>query len=188
VVYRPWAAYATVRESACRWLTKLRCEPDVAEDMSASIAEAITRQMEKNPALRAADANGLDRYAFVAARRRLKRTLAQEDAHDEWNERFRASSERECSEAERPDVMFERRQLAEAIFGGAQTLVGQQQTYFVCEFELGMSREEIAERFGVTRASVDATLSRAYAAMRRWLTAQGYTFDLDVRTSRKEDA
>ena len=188
VVYRPWATYATVREAACRWLTKLRCEHDVAEDMSAGIAEAITRQMERNPTLQAATANQLDRYAFVAARRRLKRVLADEDTHDEWNERYRASSEREGSEAERPDVMFERRELAQAIVRGTQALVGKQQTYFVCEYDLGMSREEIAERFGVTRASVDATLGRAYKAMGTWLTAQGYTFDLDVRTFRKEEA
>jgi hypothetical protein len=158
VVYRPWATYATVREAACRWLTKLRCEPDVAEDLSAGVAEDITRQLEKNPNLQAADAHQLDRYAFVTARRRLKRTRVWEDAHDEWNEQYRASSERDGSEAERPDVMFERRELAEVIVRGTQALVGQQQAYFVCEYELGSH----------ARKSPSALVGRARAWTPRW--------------------
>jgi RNA polymerase sigma factor (sigma-70 family) len=187
-VYGPWSTYATVRESARRWLTKLRCEPDVADDMSASVADSITRQMQKNPKLRAAEPNRLDRYACVAAQRRLRRERVREDAQDALNERFRVSSALECSDAERPDVMFERNWLADVIVGAARTLPKRQQGYFICEYQLGMSREEIAERYGVTRASVDETMRRAYAGMRKAFTAQGLTFDLDVRKSRKEDA
>jgi RNA polymerase sigma factor (sigma-70 family) len=192
VVYEPTSEYTRIWEAARQWAIRMGRDHDDAEDIGAKVAQSVGDKLALLP--------GGTVVRWGKVRRFIQRaTKGQVINHQKADERRKIRQHeflaRSPGKTEKwiPDGVYEIKELGDALRAAVNKLPRRQKEFFMCYHDYHMTRDEIAEEYGVARKTVDSTLQRANDFLRIelagfWPLRERATGDQDPREGDDHEA